>query len=179
MPPAPPAGASWFSDAVLLWFAGLAVPAVAAVFASRALDYRFVIVGAVLPSLALAVDDLWVMGTLLFPIAALVSVMILGWGRRLVQRRWLGFPVGLFCHLILDGAWLRSAAFWWPLGGIALGDVDAARLRPLWAVLAMELVGAAALWWSWRRFGLADPARRQVFRRRGRLEPLLRPRRAG
>ena len=164
---------------MLLWFAGLAVPAVAAVFASRALDYRFVIVGAVLPSLALAVDDLWVMGTLLFPIAALVSVMILGWGRRLVQRRRLGFPIGLFCHLILDGAWLRPAAFWWPLGGIALGDVDAARLRPLWAVLTMELVGAAALWWSWRRFGLADPARRQVFRRRGRLEPLLRPRRAG
>ena len=163
---------------MLLWFAGLAVPAVAAVFASRALDYRFVIAGVVLPSLALAADDLWVMGTLLFPIAVLVSVMVLGWGRRLVQRRWLGLPVGLFCHLILDGAWLRPASFWWPLGGVAPGDVVAASLRPFWAVLAMEFVGAVALWWSWRRFGLAEPARRQVFLRRGRLEP-LRARQAG
>ncbi len=179
MQPAPPAGASWFSEAVLLWFAGLTVPAVAAVFASRALDYRFVIAGAALPSLALAVDSLWVMGTLLFPIAVLVAVMLLGWGRRLLQRRWLGFPIGLFCHLILDGAWLRPASFWWPLGGVALGDVAAVSLRPLWAALTMEFVGAVALWWSWRRFELTDPARRRAFLRRGQLAPPPRPRPAG
>lgn len=168
---------------MLLWFAGLATPAVAAVFASRALDYRFVIAGAVLPALALAVDDLWIMGTLLFPIAAMVGVMVVGWGRRRVQRRWLGLPIGLFCHLILDGAWLRPASFWWPLGGIAPGDVAAVGLRPIWAVLTMEFVGAVALWWSWRRFGLAQRARREEFLRRGRLEPQrpsqVRRRRAG
>ena len=160
---------------MLLWFAGLTVPAVAAVFASRALDHRLVLLGAAAPSLALAVDGLWIMGALLFPIGALVGVMILGWGRRLVQRRWLGIPIGLFCHLILDGAWLRPGTFWWPLDGVATGDVAAAGLRPLWAVLAMELAGAVALWWSWRRFGLADAARRRDFLRRGRLEPPPRP----
>ena len=164
---------------MLCWFAGLTVPAVAATFASRALDYRFVIAGAVLPSLALAIDGLWVMATLLFPIAVLIGVMLAGWGRRLLQRRWLGLPIGLLCHLILDGAWLRPASFWWPLGGVAPGDVAAVSLRPLWAVLTMEFVGAAGLWWSWRRFDLTDPARRQVFLRRGRLDPLSRPRRVG
>ncbi|MCE2524393.1 MAG: hypothetical protein J4F99_00145 [Acidimicrobiia bacterium] len=163
---------------MLLWFAGLTVPAVAATFASRALDYRLVIAGAVLPSLALAVDGLWVMGTLLFPIAVLAGAMIVGWGRRLVQRRLLGFPIGLFCHLILDGAWLRPASFWWPLAGVAAGEAVSVSLRPLWAVLAMEFAGAVAIWWSWRRFGLADPARRRVLARRGRLEPASRPRRA-
>lgn len=164
---------------MLLWFAGLTVPAVAAVFASRALDYRLVIVGAAGPSLALAIDGLWIMDTLLFPIAALGGVMIAGWGRRLVQRRWLGIPIGLFCHLILDGAWLRPASFWWPLGGVARGEVAAAGLHPLPAVLAMEVVGAVALWWTWRRFGLGDAARRRAFVRRGRLEPPARPRPAG
>ncbi len=156
---------------MLVWFAGLAPPAVAAIFASRALDYRFVLVGAVLPSLALAVDHLWFMGSLLFPIAVLAGVMVAGWGRRLVQRRWLGLPIGIFCHLILDGAWLRSALFWWPLGGVRLGEVESAGLRPIWALAVMECIGAAALWWSWRRFGLADSHRRREFLRTGRLEP--------
>lgn len=160
---------------MLVWFAGLAPPAVAAVFASRALDYRLVLAGAVIPSLALVVDAVWFMGSLLFPIALLVAVMVAGWGRRLVQRRWLGLPIGIFCHLILDGAWLRSALFWWPLGGVHLGDISVSGLRPIWALALMEAIGAAALWWSWRRFGLADPHRRRAFLRTGRLEGPARP----
>lgn len=160
---------------MLLWFAGLAVPAVAAVFASRGLDYRFVLAGAVLPSLALAVDALWVMNALLFPIAVMTVVMLAGWGRRLVQRRWLGVPIGIFGHLVLDGAWLRTETFWWPLGS---GEVAGARLRPVWLLVVMELIGAAALWWSWRRFGLTDPVCRRAFLRTGRLAVASRPRRS-
>ena len=95
-----------------------------------------------------------------------------------MQRRWLGLPIGLFCHLILDGAWLHPDSFWWPLRGVAPDDVAAGGLRPIWAVLAMEFVGAVALWWSWRRFGLAERARREEFLRGGRLQP-QRPRRVG
>ena len=159
---------------MLLWFAGLAVPAVAAVFSSRGLDYRFVLAGAVAPSLALAVEALWIMDSLLLPIAVMTAVMVGGWGRRLVQRRWLGVPIGLFCHLVLDGAWLRTGTFWWPLGS---GEVAGRGLGPIWLLILMELIGAAALWWSWRRFGLADPARRRDFLRAGRLAAAPRPRR--
>ncbi len=155
---------------MLLWFAGLVVPAVAAVFASRTLDYRLVLLGAVLPTLELVRAGAGVMGTLIFPIAVLVVVMIAGWGRRLVQRRWLGVPIGLFCHLILDGAWARPALFWWPLSAGRLGEIEAPGLRPLWAILVMEIIGAVALWWWWRRFGLHTPERRRVFWRTGRLE---------
>ena len=155
---------------MLVWVAGLAPPAVAAVFASRGLDFRLVLAGSVIPALALAVDGLWFMGSLLFPIAVLAVVMVAGWGRRLFQRRWLGLPIGLLCHLILDGAWLRPALFWWPLGGMRLGDVAVGGLRPPWALAVMEFIGAAALWWSWRRFGLADRRRRAAFLRTGRLE---------
>ncbi|MCY3786404.1 MAG: hypothetical protein OXG55_12160 [bacterium] len=157
---------------MLLWFAGLGVPAVAAVFSSRGLDYRFVLAGTVAPSLALAVAALWIMDSLLLPIAVMAAVMVGGWGRRLVQRRWLGVPIGLFCHLVLDGAWLRTGTFWWPLGS---GEVAGRGLRPIWLPVIMELIGAAALWWSWRRFGLADPARRRDFRRAGRLTVAPRP----
>ena len=155
---------------MLFWFAGLAVPAVAAIFASRALDYRLVLLGAVLPTLELVRSGSWVTSTLAFPTAVMLLVMIVGWGRRRMQRRWLGVPIGLFCHLILNGAWARPALFWWPLGGGRLGPAEAPGLRPLWAILAMEIVGAVALWWWWRRFGLNTPERRRVFWRTGRLE---------
>ena len=157
---------------MLLWFAGLAPPAVAAVFASRGLDYRFVLVGAVLPSVALVVEELWIMGSLLGPIAVMTAVMVGGWGRRLVQRRWLGIPIGLFCHLVLDGAWLRTETFWWPFG---TGEVGGSALRPIWLLVVMELIGAAAVWWSWRRFGLAEPVRRRDFLGAGRLAVVPRP----
>ncbi len=157
---------------MLLWFAGLAPPAVAAVFASRGLDYRLVLAGAVLPSVALAVDGLWIMGSLLFPIGVMTLVMVAGWGRRLVQRRWLGLPIGLFCHLVLDGAWLRTETFWWPFGP---GEVAGVGLPAVWLLVAMELVGAAVLWWSWRRFGLAEADRRRAFVRAGRLAVAPRP----
>ncbi|MCY4630842.1 MAG: hypothetical protein OXE75_08155 [bacterium] len=157
---------------MLLWFAGLAPPAVAAVFASRGLDYRFVVAGAVLPSVALVVDGLWIMGSVLFPIGVMTAVMVGGWGRRLVQRRWLGLPIGFFCHLVLDGAWVRTEAFWWPFGS---GEVAGVGLRAVWLLVVMELIGAAALWWSWRRFGLADANRRRDFLRTGRLAVAPRP----
>jgi hypothetical protein len=41
--------------------------------------------------------------------------------------------------------------------------------RPVPVIVAQELVGAAALVWCWRRFGLADPSRREAFVRTGRL----------
>ena len=42
-----------------------------------------------------------------------------------------------------------------------------------WWNLVLELVGLAILAWAWRRFGLADPARRRVFLREGRLDGAL------
>ena len=89
-----------------------------------------------------------------------------------MQRRWLGLPIGFFCHLVLDGAWVRTEAFWWPFGS---GEVAGVGLRAVWLLVVMELIGAAALWWSWRRFGLADANRRRDFLRTGRLAVAPRP----
>ena len=41
--------------------------------------------------------------------------------------------------------------------------------RPNLHLALEELVGAGALVWCWRRFGLADPTRRAAFLRSGRL----------
>jgi hypothetical protein len=38
-----------------------------------------------------------------------------------------------------------------------------------WWNLVLEAAGLALLWWAYRLFGLADPARRQRFLRTGQL----------
>jgi hypothetical protein len=91
--------------------------------------------------------------------------------RRRLRRHLLAVPIGVFIHLVLDGVFTNTKVFWWPFTG---GHFSAARLpsvaRGRWDVL-LELAGLVILAWAWRRFGLADRARRQRFWRTGRLDP--------
>lgn len=155
---------------MLFWFAGLSFVLVALVFDSPALDYRLVMAGATLPSLERLLGHPFVGHTLVGSVGALFVVMLVGRGKRLRQRQWLGLPIGLFMHLVLDGAWLDEKLFWWPFFGwsdLTAASVPEASWGP--GVILAEALGLAALWWAWRRFDLADPARRSNFVRTGRL----------
>jgi hypothetical protein len=103
--------------------------------------------------------------------AALLAIAMLATPRRrLVQRRLVAVPVGVFLHLVLDGIWTNTQAFWWPFAGTAWSDARLPELARGAFAIVLELVGAAALWWCWRRFGLDDPARRARFLRTGQLD---------
>lgn len=155
---------------MLLWFVGVSVALVWVVFQSPALDYRLVALGSVLPWVDGVTGGPWLLHTLAAAVAALALVMALTQRRRLVRRRWLGIPIGLFMHLVLDGVWARTSLFWWPFGGDGAFDGTLLELdRPVLAVVAMELAGAAALWWLWQGFELAKPAHRELLLRTGRL----------
>lgn len=154
---------------MVLWFAGLTLVSVVAIFSSPAIDHRLVIAGSVLPAIEVVLDGPWVMHTLAFPCAVLVVVMVVAPGRRLVQRRWVGLAIGLFFYLVFDGAWARTELFWWPAFGVSVDAADLPGLEPLWALVAMEIVGAACLAWAWRAYGLGDPVARSNFVRTGRL----------
>lgn len=156
---------------MLLWFAGASVVIVWAVFQSPALDYRLVMVGSVAPILEGLSGRPLVLHTLVGAAAALTLVMLATRGRRLVRRRWIGLPIGLLLHLVLDGIWTRAEVFWWPFFGVAFSGPQIPELaRGPVLPLVLELVGALCLVWSYRRFGLADPERRRVFLETGRLD---------
>jgi hypothetical protein len=155
---------------VFLWFVALGFVAVVVVFQSPALDYRMVIVGSVLPLIDLVPGVPPVLHTLLAPVAVMTAVMLATRNRRLIRRRWLGVPIGMFMHLVLDGTWSTTELFWWPLLGTDLPDVALPTLGRGVAGLVMELVGVVVLVWSWKRFGLDDPTRRKLFLDEGRLD---------
>ncbi len=157
---------------MFLWFAGGAAVIAWQVFRSPALDYRVVMLGSVAPLLDALFGGVRPLHTLLAAVVALLLVMVTTRRRRLVRRRWLGVPIGMFLHLVLDGVWTDTGLFWWPLFGDGgngargrLPEVDRGALS-----FVLELAGIIALVWFWRRTGLADDAvARRRFVRTGQL----------
>ena len=155
---------------MFFWFLALSFVLVALVFDSPALDYRMVMLGSVLPMVELLAGGPWALHTLLAPLAVLVVVMLVTRGRRLARRRWLGLPIGLFLYLVLDGAWLRTELFWWPVFGARVDGGDLPDFKPLAALVALELIGLAVGAWAVRRYGLANRERLRLFCTQGRLD---------
>lgn len=159
---------------MFLWFIGGSVALVWVVFHSTRLDYRLLALGAVLPSLEVVSGHDWFFHALVAPIVVLAVVMAATRSKRTVRRRWLCVPIGMFCHLVLDGVWTRQELFWWPAFGLAFPDAPSLIVdRGLWANLGLELCGLAVLVWAWRRFELADPANRHRLFMTGTLDPAL------
>jgi hypothetical protein len=154
---------------VLLWYIAISVLLVANVFRSSGVDFRLVALGALLPLLVdLPVGHRAFGHALLFPVGALVLVMVGTVGRsRLLRRRLLCVPIGIFCGLILSGAFTTNEVFWWPGFGSEFGDES---LLPVWwGVLLEELAGLVALWWVVGQFDLYLPEPRAEFVQTGRL----------
>jgi hypothetical protein len=156
---------------VLLWFAGGAVVIVWLVFRSPAIDYRLIVLGALLPLVELPFTTPRVLHALAGAAVVLGLVMVVTPRRRLAQRRVVAIPIGMFLHLLLDGIWTDTRAFWWPFAGLAWSDQRLPELsRGAAFDLVLEVLGAAALWWCWRRFRLDEPDRRARFLRTGRID---------
>src|SRR5215510_15479140 len=137
---------------MLLWFAGGSVLIVFLVFRSPAIDYRLVVLGALLPLAELPFGSPRVLHSITGAAVALGAAMVITPRRRLVQRRLVAVPIGMFLHLLLDGVWTDTRAFWWPFAGLAWSDSRLPELSRGALDLLLELAGAAMLWWCWRRF---------------------------
>lgn len=154
---------------MFVWYLATAAVGVWAVFDSPALDYRLVMLGGVLPVAEVALGRPGPLHSLLVAVLVLAVVMAVTQGRRLVRRRWLGVPIGLFAYLVFSATWADTDAFWWPLTGLGLSDADPPELARGALSVLLEVIGLAlGLWW-YRRVGLDDPRNRRQFRETGQL----------
>lgn len=155
---------------MLLWFVGTAWLAVWFVFRDERFDYRLLAAGALLPDVVdIVTGGAWVMHSITASVVVLTAVMLATRGRRETRRHALAVPIGMFLHLVFDGAFARTVVFWWPFGGLSFGDeplpsLDRWALNPV-----LELLGLAALWWMWRAHGLGDAAARRRLWSTGQL----------
>jgi membrane-bound metal-dependent hydrolase YbcI (DUF457 family) len=140
------------------------------VFRSPAIDYRLVVLGALIPLAELPIGEPRILHSLTGAVIALVVAMVATPRRRLVQRRLVAIPIGMLLHLLLDFVWADTQAFWWPFAGLAWSDAALPELARGAFDIVLELLGAAALVWCYRRFRLDEPDRRARFLRTGRLD---------
>jgi hypothetical protein len=159
---------------MILWFAGVSFVFVWWVFRSPALDYRLVMLGSILPVGEVVLGGPRVLHTLLGSVALLTIIMLATQKRRLVRRRWIGIPIGMLMHLVLDGIWARPRVFWWPVMGADFGTGQIPEVgHPIGVTVLMELAGLACLVWAWRSFDFADKTTRDRFLRTGHLERVV------
>ena len=154
---------------MFLWFLGTALLTVYFVFTDPRFDYRLLLVGALLPDLIdVPMGQARWAHSLTVAVGTLAAVMVVTAGRKPIRRLLLGLPIGMLLHLVWDGAFAATKVFWWPFSG-SWGNNQVPSVERGWLNLPMEIAGAAVLVWVWRRFRLAEPARRDEFYRHGLL----------
>ena len=159
---------------MLLWFWGTAFLSVWVVFHDPSIDYRVLLLGAILPDVVDApFGGAGLAHSVTCSVAVLIVVMLATINHRSRRRRLLALPIGMFLHLVFDGAFADARIFWWPFSGATLGEQSLPSVARGWLSLLFELIGFIILAWGWRRFGLADRRRRRLLWRTGHLDPAL------
>lgn len=154
---------------MFFWFIGTAVLAVGFVFRDPRFDYRLLIIGSVLPMLDGLFGGARALHSITVSIALLAVLMIATSGRKPIRKVLLGLPIGMFLHLVFDGAWNNTDVFWWPFTGLSFDDEPFPITdRGLLSIL-LEAVGIGLCVWIWRNNGLGASGRRTQFLRDGVL----------
>jgi inner membrane protein len=169
---------------MLFWHLGLAALITYVSLGRRRIDYRFVLIGAILPDIVDGILGLflfdgpsgrWIAHSLLAVIAAFTVIVVAFKGERRLAV--FGLGVGWLLHLVGDGMWQAPRTFLWP----AFGTEFAARpAEPYsWDLFADpaahmltwtgEVAGILILLWFFVAFRLGEDNRRRQFLRDGLL----------
>ena len=122
---------------MLFWFIGTSVASVWSVFRDPKFAYRWVIVGALVPVFSVVTV-----------VGMLVAVMLLTIGKKTVRKNFLALTIGLFMHLVFDGAFLSTKMFWWPLAGLSVHGYAIPLVERGFLNIPFEIVGVGLILWT-------------------------------
>ena len=126
---------------MLFWFIGTSVASVWSVFRDPKFAYRWVIVGALIPIFSVVTV-----------VAVLTAVMLLTIGKnatkKAARKNFLALTIGLFMHLVFDGAFLDTKLFWWPLAGFSTDGYSLPLVERGFLNIPFEIVGVALIMWT-------------------------------
>ena len=135
---------------MFFWFVGTAAASVWFIFGDPQFNYRYVIAGAVAPDII----EVWFgkagpLHSVVTSVVLLTIVMLTTIGARPRRKQWLAGVIGVFLHLVYDGAFLDTRMFWWPLGGFNRISASLPSVSRGWWNVPLEIVGV--LLWIWVR----------------------------
>ena len=154
---------------MFFWFIGTAILAVGFVFRDPRFDYRLLIVGSVVPLIDGLFGGARALHSITVSIGLLALLMLATSGRMPIRKMLLGLPIGMFLHLVFDGAWNNTDVFWWPFTGVGFGD-DPFPITDRGIIsVVLEAIGIVLCVWLWRANGLRRSERRTAFMQNGAL----------
>jgi inner membrane protein len=171
---------------MLLWHLGIAALIVYVSLGRRRIDYRMILIGAVMPDLVDALLGLflfegdtgrWIAHSVFAAIGITVLIILVFRGDR--RQSLFGIGVGWLLHLVADGMWQAPETFLWPAFGTTFSMVPTEPyswdlfLDPIahMTTWAGELIGLAILVWFWVAFRLGEADRFRLFLSDGYLRP--------
>lgn len=173
---------------MLFWHLGMTPAVIFFTLGRRRIDYRVVLLGAILPDLIdkpigriffeNQFQNSRLYGhTLLLAIAILLAVQIGVRGE--TARRWFILPIAMLIHLALDAMWNDPITLFWPAFGFEFPKVPVedywleVLLRPLQHPIEAlkEVAGLAVLVYFWYAYGLHRPELLRRFVKTGELAP--------
>jgi len=126
---------------MLFWFIGTSVASVWSVFRDPKFAYRWVIVGALIPIFSVVTV-----------VGVLTAVMLLTIGKiatkKAARKNFLALTIGLFMHLVFDGAFLNTKMFWWPLAGFTTDGYSLPVVERGFLNIPFEIVGVVLILWT-------------------------------
>ncbi len=126
---------------MFFWFIGTAVASVWSVFRDPKFAYRWVIAGALVP-----------MFSVVMVVGVLTAVMLLTIGKNAAKhaarKNWLALTMGLFFHLVFDGAFLSTNMFWWPVAGFSSDGYVLPLVERGFLNVPLEILGIFLLFWT-------------------------------
>ncbi|MDA0192318.1 MAG: hypothetical protein O3A24_02720 [Actinobacteria bacterium] len=135
---------------MFLWFIGTSVATIWFVFHDKKFAYRLVVAGALAPdAIEVFLGHAGPLHSVVTMVAIMAAVMLITYGRKKSRSKMLAVVIGMFLHLVFDGAFANTEMFWWPLWGFEFGDYALPVFdRGLWNI-PLELIGAALLYWTY------------------------------
>jgi len=160
-----------FINAMFFWFIATAIWSVWFVFRDPKFDYRLVAIAALVPDLVDGLrGSIGPLHSVVTSIVVLFVIMVATAGRKPSRQRLLAIPIGMFIHLIFDGAFSNAETFWWPFMGAKLINEPLPSVERGILNLPLEIVGIFGCVIAWRYFSLAEKSRRTNFIKTGSLK---------
>ena len=135
---------------MFLWFIGTSVATIWFVFHDQKFAYRLVVAGALAPdAIEVFLGHAGPLHSVVTMVAIMAAVMLITYGRKKSRSKMLAVVIGMFLHLVFDGAFANTEMFWWPLWGFEFGDYALPVFDRGLCNIPLELIGGALLYWTY------------------------------
>ena len=134
---------------MFFWFIGTSIATIWFVFHDRNFAYRLVVAGALAPDvIEVFLGHAGPLHSVVTMVAIMTAVMLITYGRKKSRSNMLAFVIGMFLHLVFDGAFANTRMFWWPVSGLQFGDDELPVFDRGLINIPLEIVGVLLILWT-------------------------------